>query len=167
MIIQGIAGTRKSFLINQIKNELNKNGNQHKNQLLMVAPTSIATFNIHVSTIHMVLKIPIKQMQPLQGQALTTFQEDLKEIKYILIDELSFIGPKLLLKIDNRLLQAFPQNQQICFGGISVILVADLTQLPHVMDKPLYTSHSIAKTLWEQFKTIITLDEVFRQGDDK
>ena len=67
MIIQGIAGTRKSFLINQIKNELNKNGNQHKNQLLTVAPTSVATFNIHVSTIHMVLKIPIKQMQPLQG----------------------------------------------------------------------------------------------------
>ena len=66
----------------------------------MLALTGIATFNIGATTINSKLKIPIKDMQPLQGQTLIAFQEELKYIKNILIDEMTFVGPKLLLKID-------------------------------------------------------------------
>ena len=72
MIIQGTTGTRKSYLIHCIRNALNNNGLPHKGKLLVLAPIGVSAFNIHASTIDMVLKIPIKQMQRLQGQALTT-----------------------------------------------------------------------------------------------
>ena len=81
----------------------NKKAHQKGVQLLLLAPTGIAAFNIGATTIHSKLRIPIKDMQPLQGQALMAFQEELKYIKYIIIDEMSFLGPKLLLKIDTRL----------------------------------------------------------------
>lgn len=92
------------------------------------------TFNIYASIIHAALKIPIQEMKSLQGQSLKKYQEDMKNIKYILIDEMSFIGPKLLLKIDSRLCEAIPQKKHLCYGGISMILVRDLAQLPPIMD---------------------------------
>ena len=105
-------------------------------------------------------------MQPLHGQPLVTFQEELKHTKYIIIDEMSFIGPKILLKIYSRLREAFPHQQHVQFGGVSVILFGDLAQLPPIMDKPIYTSHSNAKLLWEQFTIVITLQIVFwQQGE--
>ncbi|XP_057862172.2 ATP-dependent DNA helicase PIF1-like [Cryptomeria japonica] len=76
---------------------------------------------------------------------------------------MSFLGPKLLLKIDSRLRQAFPHRQHEPFGGVSIILVGDLRQLPPVMDKPLYASHSTALALWCSFQTVVTLDTSFRQ----
>lgn len=157
MIIQGTIGTRKSYLIHCIKRELCILASNKKNPLLVVTATGIATFNIHASTIHVALKIPIREMQPLKGQSLLIFQEDMRHIKYLLVDEMSFIGPKILLKIDTRLHEAFPHQQQLCFGGISIILVGNLAQLPPVMDKPIYASHSNARLLWEQFNTIVTL----------
>lgn len=90
------------------------------------------------------------------------FQEQYKDLQYILIDEMSFLGPKLLLKIDSRLWQAFPHKQQEPFGGVSIILVGDLGQLPSVMDKPLYASHFTTLTLWRSFTTMVTLDTAFR-----
>lgn len=163
MIVQGTAGTRKSYLIARIRKALTSKSPQQKSQLLTLAPTGVAAFNIHASTIHSTLQIPIKEMHPLQGQTLTTFQEDMKHIRYILIDEMSLIGPKLLLKIDTRLREAFPHRQHLHFGGVSIILIGDLAQLPPVMDKPLYTSHSTARTLWSEFTTVVTLQTVFRQ----
>ena len=83
-------------------------------------------------------------MHPLNGQALTTFQEHMKYTKYILIYKMSFIGPKLLLKIDIRLNEAFPNHQYTHILGRSIILTGDFAQLPPVLDKPLYIAHSEA-----------------------
>ncbi|XP_059076977.1 ATP-dependent DNA helicase PIF1-like [Cryptomeria japonica] len=163
MIVQGTAGTGKSFLIDCIRKELNISPPMTANPLLLLAPTGVATFNIQATTIHAGLRIPLREMHPLIGQSLMTLQEQLKHIKYILIDEMSFLGMKLLLKIDNRLRQAFPNNQHDKFGGVSMILVGDLAQLPPVMDKPIYASHSTALSLWHSFTIVITLDTIFHQ----
>jgi hypothetical protein len=47
-------------------------------------------------------------MRPLQGQSLAIFQEEMRHIRYILIDEMSFLGPRLFIQIDSRLREAFP-----------------------------------------------------------
>ena len=107
MIIQGTIGIGKSYVISCIREVLTSSTSQSKSELLTLAPTGVVAFNIHALTIHARLKIPIKEMQPLQNQALTTFQEEMKYIKYILIDEMSFIGQKLLLKVNNRV-KPFP-----------------------------------------------------------
>ena len=69
----------------------------------------------------------------------------------------------MLQNIYSRLCQAFLENSNMNFGGRSIILVGDLGQLPPVSDKPPYDSNVRAMLLWEKFKTIVTLDKVFRQ----
>ena len=73
-------------------------------------------------------------MQPLHGQALSVLQEEMKHIQYILIDEMSFIGPKLFVQIDSRLRECFLEKNNHSFGNRSIFLVGDLGQLPPVMD---------------------------------
>ena len=46
----------------------------------------------------------------------------MSHIKYILIDEMSFIGEKLLENIDSRLRQAFPHKSNLSFGGVQLFL---------------------------------------------
>ncbi|XP_057839897.2 uncharacterized protein LOC131049831 [Cryptomeria japonica] len=163
MIIQGTTGKCKSFLIDSIRQKLNIFGTNTTNTLFVLAPTGVAAYNIQGTTIHAGLRIPIKEMHPLIGQVLFTFQERFRHVKYLLIDEMSFLGPKLLLKIDSHLRQAFPDKQHEPFGGLSIILVGDLGQLSPVMDKPAYASHSTALNLWRSFTTVVTLHTIFRQ----
>ena len=53
----------------------------------------------------------------------------------IIIDEFSVIGQKMLSWIDSRCRQG-KALEHLPFGGISVILVGDIAQLPPVLDKP-------------------------------
>ena len=102
-------------------------------------------------------------MKPLEGQPLSKLQEELHHILYILIDEMRFIGPKMLTQIDARLREAFPSNCTIPFGGCSIILCSDFGQFPHVKDIPMYARSSIGTSLWCIFDTFITLETIFRQ----
>ncbi|XP_057838552.2 uncharacterized protein LOC131048569 [Cryptomeria japonica] len=166
MIIQGTAGTGKSYLIHAIRQTLNDASGSQCSPLLLLAPTGVAAFNIGASTIHSTLRIPIADFAELEGTRLTSLQEEIQHIKYILIDEMSFIGQNLLQNIDSRLRQPFPEKSNMSFGGRSIILVGDLGQLPPVSDKPPYDSNVRAKLLWQEFKTVVTLDKVFRQDGE-
>ena len=117
----------------------------HWSQLLLLAPTGVAAFNISTTTVHSALHIPIKDVNPLRGPSLINLQEEYKNVKYILIDEMNFIGKNLLTRIDSRLHQAFPENDNIPFGGRSNILVGDLGQFLPIMDKHVYASEGIAE----------------------
>ena len=142
MIIQGTAGTRISFLMGWLQAAFSSSSPNNSSPLLLLAPTGVAAFNINSLTIHSALRIPINTMLPLEGQALANLQEWLLHIRYVLIDEMSFIGPKLLSNIDSRLREAFPSHRTSPFGGCSVILVGDLGQLPPVKDIPMYVGAS-------------------------
>ncbi|XP_057853551.2 uncharacterized protein LOC131063676 [Cryptomeria japonica] len=166
MIIQGTVGTGKSYLIHAIHQTLNNASGSQCSPLLLLAPTGVAAFNIGASTIHSSLRIPIVDFAELEGTRLTSLQEEIQHIKYILIDEMSFIGQNLLQNIDSRLRQAFLEKSNMSFGGRSIILVGDLGQLPPISDKPPYDSNVCAKLLWQEFKTVVTLDKVFRQDGE-
>ena len=102
-------------------------------------------------------------MHPLKGQSLSKFQEELRHICYILIDEMRFIGPKRLTQIDAHLHQYFPSKCTIPFGGCSIILLGDFEQFPPIKGIPMYAGSSIGTTLWCTFDTFITLETIFRQ----
>ena len=108
MIIQGTAGTGKSLLINCIKDMLISLASPEPSLIMLLAPTGVVAFNIQASKIHSAPHLPIKDLMPLEGNALAKFQEELRHIRYILIGEMSFIGPKLLSHIDEHLREAFP-----------------------------------------------------------
>ena len=132
MILTGAAGCGKSFVINCIRQELGE----------CCAVTSyfgIAAFSINGETLHSLLQLPIRNRKKadLKGSALARLQERLSRISYIIIDEFSVIGQKMLGWIDRRCRQA-KAREDMPFGGISVILVGDIAQLPPVIDKPLY-----------------------------
>ena len=61
MIIQGMTGIGKSYLIGAISQALQNAYFPQCSPLLLLAPTGVATFNIGASTIHSKLKIPIKE----------------------------------------------------------------------------------------------------------
>jgi len=105
------------------------------NPILLLAPTSLAAFNIHGKTIRSPSKIPIKYMKPLNFQALARFQEEMRHICYISIHEISFFGPRLFMQIDSCLGEAFPKKKYYPFGGRFLILVGDLGKIPPVKDK--------------------------------
>ncbi|XP_057856401.2 uncharacterized protein LOC131065774 [Cryptomeria japonica] len=138
MIIQGTTGTGKSYLIGAISQALENATMPSPSPLLLLAPIGVATFNIGASTVHSKLRIPIREFSQLEGTRLSSFQEEMAHVNYILIDEMS----------------------------ISIILVGDLGQLPPVNDRPACDSNRRAKLLWGEFKTVVTLDKIFRQDGE-
>ena len=157
LLIKGIAGSGKSYVIDAVRNVLKK-----KCQVL--AYTGKASFNVIGLILHSFPKLPIgsKRLFELKGIALQQLQSNFQNIKYLIIDEYSFVGQSLLGWIDCRCRQATGLADQ-AFGGISVIPVGDVAQLSPVGDKALF--HSLPKSdkqiqghlKYKEFKQVVTL----------
>ncbi len=177
IIIMGTAGTGKSYLIRAIRNRLNimAAGNGSESPVQVVAPTGVAAFNINGTTIHSTLSIPILNNKDFElgSNRLKELQERLQNIIYLIIDEKSMVGRRMLALIDMRLRHAFPENKNEAFGGRSVILFGDFGQLPPVLDLPMYAtnvSHDTKSndgiTAYKQFREVYKLDIVQRQSGE-
>lgn len=122
--IQGGAGTGKSTLINYIREHLNR-------RLAIVAPTGIAAELINGVTIHSLFKLGGKPYFPRElVNRYQQYDHIVKIIDTLIIDEVSMLRADILDTI-NILCQKAKENHKI-FGGIQVILVGDLYQLPPV-----------------------------------
>ena len=134
LIIIGVAGTGKSYLINGLRNLL-------QSKCAVTATTGKASYNIKGVTIHSLLKLPVgpRGNKDLTGQSLCRLQESLNGVDYILIDEYSMLGQTTFGQIDKRCKQATGYHNKV-LGGKSLILIGDPGQLPPVADKPLYHS---------------------------
>ena len=135
MIRTGIAGSGKSYTITCIKRLLG-------DKCFLSAFFGIAAFNINGKTLSWALQLPIrnKRNHELKGNALQKLQNDMEGVEYIVIDEFSTVGQRMLGWIDSRCRQA-TGKKELLFGGISIILVGDIAQLPPVMDNVLYHSY--------------------------
>ena len=157
LIMTGLAGSGKSYVIDAMKNLL-------KEKCKVCAYFGIAAFNVKGQTLHSVFQLPIKgkRSTDLRGQALKKLQDDMLGIKYVIMDEYSVIGQKLFGWIDRRCKQATGQ-QSLPFGGISIILVGDIAQLPPVTDKVLYHNRpsgdiaTIGFCAYRQFMKVVKL----------
>ena len=157
MQILGTAGTGKSFLIGTLINLLS-------NHCLITTTTGMAAYHIHGMTLHSVLQLPVRDhnCNDLQGSSLASLQQRLAEIQYIIIDEVSMLGQYMIAWVDRRLCQA-TGHQDKPFGGLSIILVGDLGQLPPVGDWPLYAPEGTGThghTLYHLFTTVVILEQV-------
>src|SRR5204863_2605731 len=139
--IDGTAGTGKSYLIDVLTKALTEMAGERGQScpILRVAPTGIAAFNIHGSTLHQALSIPIRGNTRLNPQQLLVLQGRLKPINYIILDEKSMVGRNLFSKVDSRLRDGFPADRRgEYFGGCSLLLLGDFGQLPPVADTALF-----------------------------
>lgn len=182
IFLSGSAGVGKSTVINALYQLItyhfdHKAGaNPDSIKVLLTAFAAKAAVLIGGTTLHTAFQLPVQQyrgpLTKLSEDVTSTIRAALLDLKVLIIDEISMTGSTLLEQVNQRLRQIFGVNQP--FGGISVIVVGDLQQLPPVGDRlvflPPYTKDKLAdlagSTLWDVFK-YFTLTEIMRQKDEK
>ena len=155
--ITGSAGTGKSYMVSMLIDWLRKS--TRLNYLLM-APTGIASENIGGQTIHSSLRLS----QSASGfQSLAAYDKDFKKflstIDTLIIDEISMVSASLMTFISNLFAQI--HNNNLAFGGINVIIVGDLAQLPPVKGSPVFYS-----SVWHLFYPLFLRSPKRQEEDD-
>ncbi|XP_028394466.1 uncharacterized protein LOC114518659 [Dendronephthya gigantea] len=165
MIVSGTAGTGKTYLISALKQVL-------QDQCIVTATTGIAAFSIGGQTLHSAAQLPIREYRELQGDSLQRLQLRLEGKRFLIIDEMSMIGHKMLSWLDNRL-RAGTGKEDVPFGGMSIILMGDFGQLPPVGDRPMYIAGNGSvisdhgHSMYLTFDYVVILEQVMRQiGED-
>jgi ATP-dependent DNA helicase PIF1 len=129
LLIIGKAGVGKSTLIKVLKKTLDK-------QCVIVCPTGIAAQNVKGQTINSFFRIPPRNEMASwelknSGEKLAKLLEaEMPELNTIIIDEISMVNQFVLESISSILKVA--KNNNSPFGGIRMILIGDLFQLPPV-----------------------------------
>lgn len=124
VFITGKAGTGKSTLIQHFLKSTNK-------KCVVVAPTGVAALNIGGSTIHSFFRFPPKIMTA--GMIKPDYERAglFQAIEIMIIDEVSMVRADLMNAIDIALRKN--RNKDIPFGGMQMVFVGDLFQLPPVV----------------------------------
>lgn len=123
--IQGQAGTGKSTFVQYLKEHSNK-------KLCLVCPTAVAAMNVGGSTIHSLFMFPFSDFFILENLNLKQKTEQiLRKIDTLVVDEVSMVRPDVLDAIDLCARKA--RKNMTPFGGLQVLLIGDLFQLPPVI----------------------------------
>ena len=167
LFLTGRAGTGKSTLLRLIRSTTQR-------KMAVLAPTGVAALNVRGQTLHSFFSWPGKLLRP------TDIKRSRKRRLYerldtIVIDEVSMVRADLLDRVDEflRLNRDEPDRP---FGGVQVVLIGDLFQLPPVVASPgerslfegehaQYPSpHFFDARVWEGCELeMIELNRVFRQ----
>ena len=103
IIIMGTAETGKSYLIRTIRKKLNTIAEcrQHT-PVQVIAFTGVTAFNINRSTIHSMLSVLINNSNK-NGELDCNQLKQLQDVIYLIINEKSIVGCKIIALIDMRL----------------------------------------------------------------
>ncbi|MGQ0591846.1 MAG: ATP-dependent DNA helicase [Gammaproteobacteria bacterium] len=164
IFVTGRAGTGKStlirFLSDQVKN------------CAVVAPTALAAINVCGSTIHSLFRIPPRTLNPDEAfQPGRRIMPVFECLGALIIDEVSMVPPDVVDYVSNTLKKV--RDNARPFGGVPVVFVGDLLQLPPVVTDPAvaqyYTDryrspYFFSADVFESTPIIsIELTQVFRQ----
>ena len=187
LFLTGKAGTGKTTFLKYIKETSGK-------KLAIVAPTGVAAINAGGVTIHSLFQIPpgiylpstrspfeisngkiynnhnlFKQMRMSADK-----KELIRELELLVIDEISMVRADLLDAID-AVLKHVRRQPLIPFGGVQLLYIGDLFQLPPVamaeewqMLKDFYRSPFFfdAHVIQQSPPLYIELKKIYRQRDD-
>ena len=76
--------------------------------------------------------------KPLTADKLNTLRSRLISLNLLIIDEVSMVGSNTLLKIHKRLQETKGAFADQTFGGVRLLAVGDLYQLPPVCQPPIF-----------------------------
>lgn len=166
VFVTGRAGTGKSTMIRFLCDEIASSA--------VVAFTAIAASNVRGATIHSFFNIPWGPVNPGNPSEPTKRMVEVIEVmKVLIVDEVSMVTPDLVDCIDSTLKKVLRNTSP--FGGITVVFVGDLLQLPPVVTNPdvaQFYSHRYgspyffaADVFKETVLAPIELTHVFRQDD--
>ena len=137
VFFSGSGGTGKSHLVKVIYNAISKTllyicKDPEEPRVLLLGSTGISAVNIGATNIHYGpgIKLGIKLLG-FNDKAKAALRNMLSKVKFLIIDELSIVSSDLCTDIDSRLGEIFMIPEK-AFAGLSVVIVADLLQLPPV-----------------------------------
>ncbi|MDA0208297.1 MAG: DEAD/DEAH box helicase [bacterium] len=167
LFITGQAGTGKSTLLQEFRSKTKK-------QLAVLAPTGVAALNVYGQTIHSFFGFP-PEITPASVHKLSKkYAETMRAVETIIIDEISMVRADLLDCIDASL--RIHRNDSQPFGGVQMIFIGDLYQLPPVLQREerAYFSQEYASPYFFSAHVLehaelqtIELKHVYRQTDDR
>lgn len=171
ILLTGRAGTGKSTLLKYFRENTRK-------KVVILAPTGVAAVNVQGQTIHSffhfkpsVTPSSIKRKKKTERDKPTIY----KKLTTIVIDEVSMVRADLLDCID-KFLRFNGPDEKLPFGGVQMIFIGDLYQLPPVVTSaereifrthytsPYFFSAKVFEALAIEF---VELEKVYRQKDDE
>ena len=187
LFLTGNAGTGKTTFLRYIKNNCFK-------KLAIVAPTGVAAINAGGVTIHSFFQIPPGVFLPtlhynwepsnhyinnpaslLRNLRMNAAKKEmLQELELLIIDEVSMLRADMLDAIDSVLRHVRRKNA-LPFGGVQVLYIGDLYQLPPVtksdewnLMQEFYNSPFFfdALALKQSSPLFIELKKIYRQTDE-
>ena len=170
LFITGKAGTGKSTLLSHFC------GNSDKKPVIL-APTGVAALNVGGQTIHKFFRfyIDVTPEKIRKKENKPRNPKFYKKLKTIIIDEVSMVRADLLDCI-NVFLCMYGPNAKKPFGGVQMIFIGDLYQLPPVVsgqEREIFNTHYktpyffSARALEGFDLEIIELEKVYRQKDQE
>ena len=165
IFLTGAPGTGKTYVLNQYIDYLKSHGIEAG----ITAPTGIAASHIGGMTLHSYFGIGIKEsLSQYDIENLTEKKylwDRLKDLKVLIIDEVSMLSPLLFESID-ALLRSFKFSSEP-FGGIQVILVGDFFQLPPISKKKPEKRFIFQSDIWGELElSTCYLGKSYRHEDD-
>jgi ATP-dependent exoDNAse (exonuclease V) alpha subunit len=187
LFLTGKAGTGKTTFLKYIKENSTK-------KMAVVAPTGVAAINAGGVTIHSFFQLPLGAFIPSQTNNWQTYDGRinnihslfknmrmtnvrralLRELDLLVIDEVSMVRADVLDMID-VVLRHFRRQPLVPFGGVQMLYIGDLFQLPPVVKndewevlREHYKSPFFfdAQVLQHASPVFIELKKIYRQTDN-
>ncbi|MGV3527971.1 MAG: helix-turn-helix domain-containing protein [Flavisolibacter sp.] len=182
LFLTGKAGTGKTTFLKHIRENCPK-------QMAVVAPTGVAAINAGGVTIHSFFQLPFAPFLP-ESRGFSGGEESLnrhnlaarvrlnserrkiiRELELLVIDEISMVRCDVLDAMDT-LLRSIRHNYHEKFGGVQVLFIGDLYQLPPVAkewevlsdhyDSPFFFDSRVLK---DEPPVCLEFTKIYRQSD--
>ena len=184
LFLTGKAGTGKTTFLKHVKE------NEVKNTVV-VAPTGVAAINAGGTTIHSFFQLPFTPFIPVSKgygandtisdkhslisrlRLTNDRKEVMQKLELLIIDEISMVRCDVLDAIDTVLRHVRSQHT-VPFGGVQVLLIGDMYQLPPVIKNeewellsPYYKSEYFfnSRVIESQQPVYVELNKIYRQND--
>ncbi len=176
IFLTGKAGTGKTTFLKFLKENSTKN-------IIVAAPTGVAAINAGGVTLHSLFQLPFHPFLPTKNNkeellAKIRFNKQrlslLRKMELLVIDEISMVRCDTMDAIDTILKHA-RRNYHLPFGGVQLLCIGDLHQLPPVAqnhewsilneyyESPFFFDSMVVK---EQSPLLIELNTIYRQKEE-
>lgn len=188
LFLTGRAGTGKTTFLRHVKETTSK-------KIVIIAPTGVAAINAGGVTMHSFFQLPFGPYIPQSGSGWNPMDEKgtdqssllknlrmnsekrklLQELELLVIDEVSMLRADMLDAID-LILRHFRKQHFIPYGGVQVLFIGDLFQLPPVVKNEEWSILSRhyrtpfffdARVIRESPPLYFELSKIYRQTDNK
>lgn len=168
LLILGSAGTGKSTFLKWLRKNL-----EGKKSYAVLAPTGMAALNVGGQTVHSFFGLKAQLLTGSDAWHKPRNPKVFANLQLLVIDEISMVRADVFDTVD-RFLRKFGPSSNQPFGGVQLVLMGDLCQLPPVVRREesshfetfFPTPFFFSSPAWENGRFgILEFTHIFRQTD--